>query len=174
MRHPPGLRRHGLPDPGGPPDAGRGRVDRVQDHRVQLPGRDHHPGPAAPGGPDRRLRGGRAADHRPQRACLRGRVQAGGLRGRRRQRDPQDQAQRKRGQDHHSPVQEGLPPLRQRRRHGHRRLDVHLRRDRGGQLKPRRQPDHLRPRRDLEDQDHLQLHRQADPGAHLPGRQAGV
>ena len=50
MRHPTGLRRHGLSDPGGPEDAGRRRLDRVQDLRVQLPGRVSHPGPAAAGG----------------------------------------------------------------------------------------------------------------------------
>ena len=38
------------------------------------------------------------------------------------QHHPQDQDQRERGEDHHSPLQEGLPVLRQRHRQGHRRL----------------------------------------------------
>ena len=38
VRDSPGLRRYGLPDQGGPPYAGRGRLDRVQDYRVQLSG----------------------------------------------------------------------------------------------------------------------------------------
>ena len=39
---------------------------------------------------------------------------------------PQDQDQRERGEDHHSPLQEGLPVLRQRHRQGHRRLHHRL------------------------------------------------
>ena len=54
----------------------------LPDLRVQLPGRVPDPGPAAPGRPDRPLRRGRAADHRPQRAGVRRRVQAGRRGGR--------------------------------------------------------------------------------------------
>ena len=57
---------------------------------------------------------------------------------------------------------------------GHRRLAVHLRRGCGQQPQPRRQPHHLRSRRHLEEEDHPQFRGQAPPGAHLPGRQAGL
>ena len=65
-------------------------------------------------------------------ARLRRGLQAGGHRGRQRRRHPQDQGQRKPRQDHHAPLQKGLPPLRAGQRHGLRRLHRRLRRGGGG------------------------------------------
>ena len=76
----------------------------------------------AAGRADRPVRCGRADDHRQVRAGVRRRVQTGGHRGAGRHRDPQDQGQRECGEDHHSPLQEGVSPVRARHRQGHRGL----------------------------------------------------
>ena len=84
--------------------------------------------------------------------------------------DPQDQGQRERGEDHHSPFQEGVPLLRQRHRKGHCRLHHPSRRDGGRQ--PR--SGDLRPQRHLEEKDGVRFQRQGAAGARLPQRQAGL
>ncbi len=63
---PKGLRRHRLPHPGGPENAGRRRLEVVSDLRLQFSGRVPHSGSDPPGGRDRPVRRGRADDHRPQ------------------------------------------------------------------------------------------------------------
>ena len=86
-------------------------MDGLQDLRVQLSGRVHHPRPSPAGGADRHVRRGRAADHREERAGIRRRVQAGGCQAAGRQLYPQDEALRIRGKDDHSLPEKGMAYL---------------------------------------------------------------
>ena len=105
-----------------------------------------------------------------QRAGVRRGVQARRRGGRRRQHYPEDQDQRKRGQDYEPAFQKGLPFLWPRKRHGRGRLHLPARRGRGRYAAA----GDLRPRRHMEEEGHDRFRRKGAACADLPGRQARV